>query len=456
MPVQRRLLIPLAIVLLLLIAGAGTVLVKMQESNLNRSSGQAMLRASGELSFLLAEQAESLAAIEEVIVRDNGLCEALGSRDRQRLLANFKPTFAILRAKYGITHMYFHRPDRVNLLRVHKPEKSGDLIDRKTALEAERTGLAASGIELGPLGTFTLRVVRPVFVNNTLIGYLELGKEIEDILERILEGNHLELAVVIRKDVLDRTAWESGMEMLGRAFEWDRYAGKVLIYSSFAHFPTECDAFVRRVQSADGNVTWKTKFDGKSWRVLAVPLADASGAEVGNLILLDDVSEAHAVLGRLIAVLAVAATILLAGLFVFLYVVLHRVDLGILAEAEELRESEYRFHQLAEQSRTTTWEVDSNGLYSYVSHVTEQVLGYRSDEIVGKMHFYDLHPEDGRETFKTEVFEGFSRNDSIRNLEHLVQTKSGKSLWVNTNGMPVLDAEGNRRGGQIFPHNFRF
>ncbi|MCC6933984.1 MAG: hypothetical protein IT292_12170 [Deltaproteobacteria bacterium] len=81
--------------------------------------------------------------------------------------------------------MYFITPDRTCILRVHKPEKQGDIINRFTTLEAERTGKLAAGIEIGPLGTFTLRVVNPVYSKGMLVGYLELGKEIEDNLKLI-------------------------------------------------------------------------------------------------------------------------------------------------------------------------------------------------------------------------------------------------------------------------------
>jgi len=40
---------------------------------------------------------------------------------------------------------------------------------------------------------------------------------------------------------------------------------------------------------------------------------------------------------------------------------------------EALRESEARFGQLAEQSGIIAWEVDSQGLYTYVSRVSEAV-----------------------------------------------------------------------------------
>ena len=73
-----------------------------------------------------------------------------------QLLKQVEPLFRHFRKEHRITHFYFHSPDRVCILRMHKPDRYGDKINRFTALEAEKTGKTSWGIELGPLGTFTL------------------------------------------------------------------------------------------------------------------------------------------------------------------------------------------------------------------------------------------------------------------------------------------------------------
>ena len=116
-------------------------------------------------------------------------------------------------------------------------------------------------------------------------------------------------------------------------------------------------------------------------------------------------------------------------------------------EAEDkVIESEDRFNKLAEHSRVITWEVDSDGMYTYVSHVCLAVLGYEPEEIAGKLHFYDLHPEQGREAFKAEAFEAFAQKLLFRDLENAVETKTGQILWVSTNGIPITDDNGNLTG----------
>ena len=118
-----------------------------------------------------------------------------------------------------------------------------------------------------------------------------------------------------------------------------------------------------------------------------------------------------------------------------------------LTEAE-LDKIKVRLEQLAEQSRTFTWEVNAAGLFTYVSQETERILGYRPEELVGWRHFYDLHPETGREEFKQAAFAGLERNEPFMGLVDSVLTKDGRRLWVSTNGIPLLNPDGTLRGCQ--------
>jgi len=113
---------------------------------------------------------------------------------------------------------------------------------------------------------------------------------------------------------------------------------------------------------------------------------------------------------------------------------------------QELETSERRLLELAAQSRTVAWEVDAQGLFTYVSPVAEAVYGYRPEELVGKMHFYDLHPEAGREAFRQTALAAFDRREPFVDFENPVQTKLGATVWVATSGSPLVAADGQLRG----------
>ncbi len=130
-----------------------------------------------------------------------------------------------------------------------------------------------------------------------------------------------------------------------------------------------------------------------------------------------------------------------------MHILLNAMDITESKLADEaLRQNQLRFEQLAAQSRTIIWEVNADGLYTYVSPMIEQILGYLQIEITGKKYFYELHPEDGREEFKTAAFAIFKRKEQFLNLENRLKTMDGNFIWVSTNGIPILDADGKLLG----------
>ncbi len=111
-----------------------------------------------------------------------------------------------------------------------------------------------------------------------------------------------------------------------------------------------------------------------------------------------------------------------------------------------LKESESRYRQLSEQSRTFTWETDDRGLYIFVDPVCAQVLGYQPEELILRKHFYDLCPEKEREELKRTAFDTFRRKDLFRGLENRALTKTGALVDLSTYGLPVLKDDGSLLG----------
>lgn len=113
---------------------------------------------------------------------------------------------------------------------------------------------------------------------------------------------------------------------------------------------------------------------------------------------------------------------------------------------DELRASRERLAQIAELTRELIWEVDAEGRYTYVSRACRSLLGYAEEDVVGKLHFYDLHPEEGREEFRQAAFEIFARKQPFVGLPNPVVTADGRVLTVLSNGIPLLDENGELVG----------
>ena len=110
-----------------------------------------------------------------------------------------------------------------------------------------------------------------------------------------------------------------------------------------------------------------------------------------------------------------------------------------------LSESEWRFRDIVESAHEWIWEVDSTGRYTYSSPVVTQILGYTPEEIL-QMHFYDLFHPDEREVLKQEAFRVFSSRQPFQEFLNRNRHKDGRSVWLSTNGIPLVDAAGGLRG----------
>ncbi|MEI6305936.1 MAG: PAS domain S-box protein [Deltaproteobacteria bacterium] len=112
----------------------------------------------------------------------------------------------------------------------------------------------------------------------------------------------------------------------------------------------------------------------------------------------------------------------------------------------ELVENKARIDKLCEQSCTMIWEVDAQGLYTYVNHVSESLFGYRPEDMVGLMHWYDVFPESEQEQIKNLVAPIIINKLQIHNLENRTTTKDGREIWWVTNGLPILGYDGSLLG----------
>jgi len=334
------------------------------------------------LQSALDTKAEVMASSLYFIVQNKQLIAALKAGDRQRLLALATPIYERLNKQNNVTHFYFHDAQRINLLRVHKPEKYGDKIDRFTAVGAEKRGALFSGIELGPLGTFTLRSVIPVFEAGQLIGYLELGQEIDGIIFETRAMFHVELLMLIDKQYLKQSAWEDGMRMLGRPFDWNELSTAVLVSQSLPNVPV--GILNRMVAAKSSGITIGQDIDLHELTYWAgiIPMNDAGGRPVATLVMLRDmtplISQTKLELLYFTGISAFMGMLIL----ILFYFILGRTE-------EALRVSEERFEKISASAQDAIISMDNDGNVSFWNHAAEAILGYSEAEALGK-NLHDL------------------------------------------------------------------
>jgi diguanylate cyclase (GGDEF)-like protein len=322
---RLRILTPLISVIFLAIVVLAISLFYIEAGNQSRHLifhrlNQTQKAASDFYYQEIQNDVNALRIIIQTLKRDGMLQQLFASRDRKAILRYVQTHYSDLKGKFGISHFYFTLPDRVNLLRVHAPSRYGDKIDRVTTLQAEKQGSVAHGVELGILGTFTLRVVSPWYdeETGTLIGYVELGMEIDHIIKHLNSIFGHDIIILVFKEFLDRKEWESGMRELGRAVDWDQFDKAVLIADVTPKIPTTALKQFEQYFYVHPHVPTPLEHEGIPYWFISTSLHDVSGREVADMMLLVDVSlETEAVNTT---VIIVGATVFLVGLaFVFFF-----------------------------------------------------------------------------------------------------------------------------------------
>jgi len=122
----------------------------------------------------------------------------------------------------------------------------------------------------------------------------------------------------------------------------------------------------------------------------------------------------------------------------------------VMERTEELQEINSRFMQLAEHGRTAVWEVNADGLYTYISTMSESLYGLHPDNVVGQMHFYEMFPPSEREAIIASAFDIFNRKEAFVNFEHgsilSDQNSNNRRILISSSGIPLLGEDGTLSG----------
>ncbi len=112
----------------------------------------------------------------------------------------------------------------------------------------------------------------------------------------------------------------------------------------------------------------------------------------------------------------------------------------------ELQRNEQRSLAVILNADSWIWEVDTEGTYRYSTPAVEQILGYRPDELVGKVHFYDLFESSVKEELKQVALAAIGRHEPFRHFVNLNCHRNGTQVILNTSGTTVFDEDGTFSG----------
>ena len=288
--IRKPILLPLGGVILLITGLALWALSSLHVQNLTEIADVQRASVTSQFNHELKDRTELISELARQVMSDSAIISAWKARDRERLTFLSQEYLKRFSDIHSISHLYFIETDQTCFLRAHQPESYGDTIDRFVLGRAAKSGLPQSGIELGIYGTFTLRSAHPWLVGDSVMGYIELGQEVDGIIERIARHTDVGIIVTIDKHFLDRDMWETGVKMLGHDWEWETVPYCVVVGQTIDFVPYELGEWTHPITVEDDVDDFTMTHDGRTYECTSLQISDAGNRMVGELYLLYDVT----------------------------------------------------------------------------------------------------------------------------------------------------------------------
>ncbi|MFZ5805696.1 MAG: ATP-binding protein [Verrucomicrobiota bacterium] len=283
---------------------------------------------------------------------DPKIIAAWMKKDRRQLADASKELFRRLHDFSGITHMYYLGLDQKCFLRVHNPSHYGDEIARYTFKEAVRTQKPFYGIELGKFGTFTLRVVHPWVEKGQVIGYVEVGREIDHFVPQIAHFLDVGIIMTLHKELLAKENWEEGVRVMGLSKKnWDFVPNHSVVVCStdipqeqlrdilatyHQHSSRRSPLHFFRHKHWGDAILVQTKWNKQTYMGGITALKDVSQKCVGETIVMRNMTRETANLNRLILQLSLACGMIGTLLLMFFNSQINQQERRLTRAREEL------------------------------------------------------------------------------------------------------------------------
>jgi len=333
--IKPHIILPILVVLSILFLIYIFDIRSQQKEQLSARFSQSVQSTSRHYNSLLEERTNLLVAALNHIHDKSDLATLFINQDRDRLYEKSSRIFDHLNREHGVTHFYYHSLDGRNYLRVHQKDRFGDEITRTTMQQAMLSGNVTQGVELGPLGTLTLRVVLPWRVGGKLVGYLELGVEVDAVVQGVAKDVDGQLYTVVWKDGIERSSWEQGMAMLGRKAEWEQFSNGVISSFSKPMKRSEYVGYLEKMVNSEEDILpiWD---DNGFYYIGHVPLLDIGGNQRGMIVMLKNMTDELHGMNEATQRLAVTSAGLGCLLIIVFYIMTERLERRLGTSQEQI------------------------------------------------------------------------------------------------------------------------
>ncbi|MDD5373898.1 MAG: diguanylate cyclase [Sulfurimonas sp.] len=347
--------------------------------------------------------------------------------DKQELNNSIKEIYNRLNKNVNLTHMYFIKTDGTVLLRTHDYEKDSDIVERTTFKKAQELQSIYHGLEFGLKKNYTLRVVKPWYVDGKLIGYLELGKEIDKVIDDISVFLKTHIYMAVKKEIYQDSPSFVQEELKQKVETANHY----IAYSTFT-VPHQMESILNNdINFHDIEFKKNTYFVSKS------RLSDVSGKNLGYFAFLSDVSLEHTLMYYSAKIVVIILTIISSVLIIGAYILIQKKERSIYLLTSELnRQKEELSH----------FNVKLQKLFDLQKNIV--IITDKKNLIMANQAMYEFFGLDDIENFfkyHNCICEKFINDDEFF---HLGKVPKGQN-WVKA----IINLSGDKRIVSMLDYN---
>ena len=186
----------------------------------------------------------------------------------------------------------------------------------------------------------------PWYFHEELIGYIEMAQDVRHILKKVSDGHAVNLLAVVRKEYLEQKQWEIAQKIRPfKKFGWDLLQRGVVASTTLNQLSVNIKSLINQHQSEENRDERHAELsieyqEGELHTLLnVIPISDFVQRQVGDLIVVQDVSKQHISFERtLITVSFISA---FSGLLIFFlfFKILGRVQQETVQYGEKMFEA---------------------------------------------------------------------------------------------------------------------
>lgn len=481
MSLKRKLLIPF-----LFFAFTGTTILTLigltSQHSLIRKEEKDLL-AHHYMHFLerLHQREMQSLSIASVIAENPEVGRMLSTKNKDSLFKYLEPTYIILHQNFQVSQFHFHISPGISFLRLHKPDKYGDMIEssRKTVSDALTKGLSSACLEKGVTG-FGIRGVAPIFYEGKIIGCIDIGHSfgkafVEDFYKSWDTNIALYDISQSGKPLLLASAGYEPLSILSDLYNKDTEKDNPVIFVSPEQFPDR-SIIIGPVKDCSGNKIAlieistdrseiREKLAGTRNLMIAIGLAGIFISFLFTYLVIDMfikpireiVEEAKDIaVGKReirldsrppdeIGVLADSLNIMLEALKkrrIEIENYARTLEIRVKERTRDLVASEEKYRTMVENVPLVVYRVLGDGTTEFVNSYLTESVGYTIEEAISNKRFWrDKIAGEDPDALRTIMKTCLEKKLDCR-IEHPVRAKDGRLLHFITHAIPSIGEDG--------------